>query len=91
MRAIGPDLTNRGVAGAVQDTTIELFNANGLVASNDDWRSTQEQQIIATTVPPNDNRESAIVANLTPGNYTAIVRGKGNTTGVALVEVFALP
>lgn len=90
VRAIGPDLTARGVPGALQDTTLELFNANGMIASNDDWRSTQEQEIIATTVPPNDNRESAIVASLTPGGYTAIVRGAGGTTGVALVEVFIL-
>ena len=90
VRAIGPDLTARGVAGAVQDTTMELFDANGMVGSNDDWRSTQEQEIINTTVPPNDNRESAIVARLAPGGYTAIVRGKNGTTGVALVEVFYL-
>jgi hypothetical protein len=57
---------------------------------NDDWRSLQEQQIIETTVPPKDDRESAIVATLDPGNYTAIVRGKNNATGVALVEVYAL-
>ncbi len=53
-------------------------------------RVTQRQQIIDTTVPPNDPRESAIVANLPPGNYTAIVRGKNGGTGVGLVEVFAL-
>ncbi len=77
--------------GALQDTTLELHDGYGsLIASNDDWRSTQEQQIIATGVPPTDNRESAIVANLNRGNYTAIVRGKDNTTGVALVEVYAL-
>jgi hypothetical protein len=61
-----------------------------LIHFNDDWRTTQEQQIIETTVPPLDNRESAIVATLNPGNYTGIVRGKDNTTGVALVEVYGL-
>ncbi len=90
VRAIGPDLTNRGVPGALQDTILELNGANGLVASNDDWETTQRQEIINTTVPPNDPRESAIVANLAPGNYTAVVRGKNGGTGVALVEVFAL-
>ncbi len=91
VRAIGPDLTNRGIPGALPDTTIELFDANGIVAANDDWRTTQEQEIIATTVPPNDNRESAIVRQLPPGGYTAVVRGKNGATGVALVEVYALP
>ncbi len=90
-RAIGPDLTNRGVPGALQDPTLELRNATGdLLASNDDWRSTQESDIIATTVPPNDNRESALIQTLPPGGYTAIVRGKDATTGVGLVEVYAL-
>ena len=90
VRAIGPEL-NGSVPGALQDTTLELHdNSGSLIASNDDWRSTQEQEIIATTVPPADDRESAIVANLDPGNYTAIVRGKNDTTGVALVEVYAL-
>ncbi|MEO5720929.1 MAG: nidogen-like domain-containing protein [Chthoniobacterales bacterium] len=90
-RAIGPDLTNRGVPGALQDTTLELRNAaGGLVAANDNWESDQRQEIIDTTVPPADPRESALVANLPPGAYTAIVRGKNNTTGVALVEVYSL-
>jgi Carboxypeptidase regulatory-like domain/Beta-propeller repeat/Putative Ig domain len=90
VRAIGPEL-NGSVPGALQDTTLELHDGSGsLIASNDDWRSTQEQEIIDTTVPPTDDRESAIVATLDPGNYTAIVSGKDNTTGVALVEVYAL-
>ena len=89
-RGIGPEL-NGSVPGALQDTTLELRDGSGsLIASNDDWRSTQEQEIIATTVPPTDDRESAIVATLNPGNYTAIVAGKNNTTGVALVEVYSL-
>jgi hypothetical protein len=62
-----------------------------LLQSNDDWRSDHEQEIIDTTIPPTDNRESAIVATLNPGNYTAILRGKDNTTGVALVEAYVLP
>jgi hypothetical protein len=90
VRAIGPEL-NGTVPGALQDTVLELRDGSGsLINSNDDWRSTQEQQIIDTTVPPKDDRESAIVATLSPGNYTAIVRGKDNTTGVALVELYGL-
>lgn len=88
VRAIGPTLP---VNGSLQDTTLELYNGNGdSLGANDDWRSDQEQAIIATTVPPNDNRESAILRSLTAGNYTAIVRGKNNTTGVGLVEVYVL-
>ena len=91
VRAIGPSLTASGVQGALPDTVLELRDGSGsLIFSNDDWRSTQAQEIIATGVPPTDDRESAIVANLVPGAYTAIVRGKGNTTGVALAEVYAL-
>lgn len=90
LRAIGPEL-NGIVPGALQDTTLELRDGSGsLIASNDDWRSLQEQQIIDSTVPPKDDRESAIVATLNPGNYTTIVRGKDNSAGVALVEVYAL-
>ena len=90
VRAIGPSL-NGIVPGALQDTVLELHDSSGsLINSNDDWRTTQQQQIIDTTVPPKDDRESAIVATLNPGAYTAIVRGKGNTTGVALVEVYGL-
>ncbi|MFL6526912.1 MAG: Ig domain-containing protein [Chthoniobacterales bacterium] len=90
-RAIGPSLTKAGVSGALQDTTLELHGADGqVVASNDDWQSNQAQQIRDTGVPPTDPRESAVLATLNPGNYTAVVRGKNSATGVALVEVYAL-
>jgi hypothetical protein len=92
LRAIGPSLGAFGITNAVQDTTLELHNGNGAtIGSNDDWRSDQEQVIKDTTIPPSDNRESAIVQSLVPGPFTAILRGKNNTTGVALVEVYALP
>ena len=92
VRAIGPELTAKGVAGALQDTTLELHDSNGvLLASNDDWQSDQEQEIIDTTVPPTDPRESAIVRTLATGAYTAIVQGKNGTNGVGLVEVYVLP
>ena len=90
IRAIGPEL-NGIVPNPLQDTALELRDGTGaLLASNDDWRSTQEQEIIDTGVPPTDNRESAIVATLNPGAYTGIVRGKNDTTGAALVEVYGL-
>ncbi len=88
VRAIGPSLP---VGENLSDPTLELHDANGgLLASNDNWRSDQEAEIIATGIPPSNDLESAIVALLPPANYTAIVRGVNNTTGVALVEVYAL-
>ena len=91
LRAIGPSLTNFGVPNALQDPTLELHDGNGaLMASNDNWRSDQEAEIIATTIPPTNDLESAIVRDLAPGSYTVIVRGVNNTTGVALVEAYGL-
>jgi hypothetical protein len=91
IRAIGPSLTDAGVANALQDPVLELRDINGaLVTSNDDWQSDQEAEIEATGIPPSDPQESAIVATLLPTNYTAIVRGANDTTGVALVEVYHL-
>jgi hypothetical protein len=58
--------------------------------SNDNWRSTQQAEIIATGLQPSYDAESAIVATLAPSNYTMIVHGMNNTTGVALVQVYRL-
>lgn len=89
-RAIGPSLTNFGVANALQNPMLELRGENGaLIAYNDNWRS-DEAEIIATGIPPTNDLESAVVQNLPPGNYTAIVSGVNNTTGVALVEAYGL-
>jgi len=91
LRAIGPSLASVGISGALADPTLELHDGNGtIIASNDNWRSDQEAEIIATTIPPNNDAESAIVQTLAPGSYTAIVRGTNNTTGVALVEAYQL-
>ena len=91
-RAIGPSRTKFGVSNALQDPMLELHDGNGtLRASNDNWiDSPDAAAIIATTIPPTDNRESAILQNLPPGAYTAIVRGAGNSTGVAVVEAYQL-
>ena len=89
-RAIGPSLSKFNVPGPMQDPTLELRNGNGaLIASNDDWQTDQKAAIEATGLAPTDTRESAIVlANFEPGPYTAIVRGKNNTSGVGLVEIY---
>jgi sugar lactone lactonase YvrE len=91
VRALGPTLRNYGVANALADPTLELRDINGnLIQSNDNWRSTQQAEIIATGLQPSYDAESAIVATLAPSNYTMIVRGVNSTTGVALVEVYRL-
>src|SRR6266487_6744575 len=91
VRALGPTLSNFGVANALADPTLELRDINGnLIQSNDNWRSTQQAEIIATGLQPPNDAESAIVATLAPSNYTMIVRSVNNTTGVALVEVYRL-
>jgi N-acetylneuraminic acid mutarotase len=88
VRAIGPSLT---LSGALTDPTLELRDANGaLLDSNDNWRTTQEAEIIGTGLPPSHNLESAIVRTLPPANYTSIVRGQNAATGIALVEAYAL-
>ncbi|MGZ5001823.1 MAG: S8 family serine peptidase [Chthoniobacterales bacterium] len=90
IRAIGPSLATK-VPGVLQDPTLDLYDsANQLIVSNDNWRATQESDIMATGIPPTDDRESAIVRILEPGEYTAIVRGAGNSTGIALVEAYDL-
>ncbi len=90
-RAIGPSLASNNVNGVLLDPVLELHDGNGTVIdSNDNWRSTQQAEIIASGLSPQDDRESAIVATLQPGAYTAILRGQNNTTGVALVEIYNL-
>ena len=91
VRAIGPSLSGLGVANAMQDPMLELHDGNGVtIATNDNWKDTQQAQIQAAGVAPSNDAESAIVQTLAPGGYTAIVRGKNNTTGVALIEVYGL-
>jgi hypothetical protein len=87
-RAIGP---STGIPNALQDPTLELHDGQGgIIATNDNWQDTQKDAIEATTIPPSDPREAAILRQLSPGAYTAIVRGKNNTTGVAVVEAYQI-
>ena len=100
IRALGPELTQHGVAGALHNPYLELYNGTGaLIASNDNWVSTiiggiitqnQVRDIMNSGYAPSNGLESAIIADLLPGNYTAIVRGVNDTTGVGLVEVYDL-
>jgi len=96
VRALGPSLTNSGVAGALSDPTLELHDGNGAtIASNDNWKlrsdgGSQQAEIESTSIAPTNDLESALLRDLAPGNYTAIVRGNNNATGVGLVEVYNL-
>jgi len=100
IRAIGPSLSQYGVPNPLFNPTLELHNATGaLIASNDNWQHTiiggiitnnQVAEIIGSGYAPGDGRESAIIADLLPGNYTAIVRGVNSMIGIALVEVYDL-
>ena len=100
IRAIGPELTQFGITDALANPKLELYNGAGaLIASNDNWQSTiiggiitrnQVSDIQDSGHAPTEANESAIIADLPPGNYTAIVRGVNNTLGVALAEVYDL-
>jgi glucose/arabinose dehydrogenase len=92
MRAIGPSLTGI-VPGALADPVLELHASGGaLITSNDNWQDdpAQKTEIMNSGLAPSNNLESAIVATLQPGAYTAIVRGKNGTSGIGLAEIFDL-
>ena len=92
VRAIGPSLSLVGVSGALADPTLELHDANGaLINSNDNWKESQQAEIEATGLAPQDDLESAVLVTVATDAYTAIVVGKDGGTGVALVEVYRLP
>src|SRR6185437_12016599 len=91
VRAIGPSLQSYGIASALANPGLELRDAAGqLVARNDNWRDTQESDILATGIAPADPLESAIVTTLPPGSYTAVVQGADGGEGVAVAEVYDL-
>ena len=91
IRALGPTLAQApfNITGILTDPTLILVDANGtVVASNNDWRSSQQNEIQATGLAPPNDREAAILTSLPTGNFTAIVSGKNGETGIALVDVF---
>lgn len=100
VRALGPSLATFGITDALANPTLEIFNAsNTRVASNDNWQTTQvggiitgdqAAEIMNSQVAPSNQFESAIIADLSPGNFTAVVRGAGNTEGTGLVDAFDL-
>ena len=90
VRALGPSL-KAFIPNALEDPTLELHNGQGgIVATNDNWQDTQKDAIQQTTIPPQADADAAILTSLSPGGYTAVVRGKNNTTGVAVVDAYQL-
>ena len=91
VRGIGPSLAGAGVANPLADPVVELHGPGSFTTvTNNNWRETQAAEILATGFAPNSDLESAILVTLDPGTYTAIVKGNGETSGVALVEVYGL-
>lgn len=92
-RGLGPSLSVNGVpvSGRLANPNLELHDGNGTtIAFNDDWKENQSFEIQGSGLAPADDREAALIGNFPPGHYTAIVRGKDNTTGIALVEAYKL-
>jgi hypothetical protein len=88
VRALGPSIP---VPSAVSDPVLELHSASGeLLATNDNWRTSQQAAIIATGLAPTNDRDSALIATLATGSYTVVVRGANYATGIGLVEVYDL-
>jgi len=98
LRALGPFLTQFGITDALANPTLEIHDANNAtVATNNDWKVTQvgglitgdqSAEISGSQLAPTNDLESAIIANLAPGSYTAVVRGLGNTTGTGIVDAY---
>jgi hypothetical protein len=91
IRAIGASLADRGVEDALKDPTLEIYRGSQKILENDNWKSNtsaEQQALEALGVAPTNNKESAIITNLDPGSYTAVIRGKLDTTGVALAEIY---
>ena len=100
IRATEQSLSRFGVANVLANPQLGLHDANGAIAGNDDWQTTQLGGIITSDqasaiqnsqLAPSNRAESAIIATLAPGSYTAIAQGVSATTGIGLVEVYALP
>ncbi len=91
VRALGPTLTAQGVSPVLADPKVQLFENSTLLREDDDWQSNANAaEIVATTIPPTDPKEAAILIRLEPGYYTTVVTGADGGTGIALVEVYEI-
>jgi Passenger-associated-transport-repeat len=89
IRAIGPSLSGFGIANALADTTLQLRDVNGvIVLENDNWKTDQQQDLEATGLQPTNDLEAALVTTIQPGQYTAQVRGKNDSSGIGVVQVY---
>jgi hypothetical protein len=98
IRGVGPLLTARGVTGALADPRLLLFHGTTQIGENDNWSSGTDATDIAKAATTtgaaaldSGSKDAAMLISLAPGVYTAHVRGVGNATGVALVEVYDVP
>jgi hypothetical protein len=98
VRAIGPSLAALGITNALPDTTLQIRDPNGnVVVENDNWKvrssdgSSQQAEMEATQLQPTNDLEAALVTTLQPGQYTAQLRGKPESTGTGVVQVYFLP
>ena len=88
---MGPSLAAAGISAPLPDPVLELHDANGnLIMQNDNWMSTQQQEIIDSGIPPTNNLEAAIVITLPPGSYTAVMHDSSFASGIGLIEVYDL-
>jgi len=95
VRGLGPALTSFGVAGALADPLLTLHQTDEqgndrVIATNDNWKDTQQASLNATGLAPTKDAEAAIMLTLPPGNYTAVLGGAGRSTGIGLIEVYDL-
>jgi hypothetical protein len=91
IRGLGPTLTKLGITDVMQNPTLELHDSSGsLIATNDDWKNTQQAAIAATRLEPANDSESAILATLQPGSYTVVQTGGSGGTGAGLLEIYNL-
>jgi hypothetical protein len=91
IRGIGPALATFGVVDPLQDPTLELFARGELITANDGWlENSNSAEILNSGLAPLDPNESALLLSVAPGSYTAVLRGKGGSTGIGLVEVYDL-
>jgi hypothetical protein len=89
IRALGPSIQGLSVP-KLSDPKIRLNNASGQIASNNNWRDTQETLIMSTGLAPTDNREAAMVQTLPPGPYTVFVEIQSGQPGVGMFEIYEL-
>jgi hypothetical protein len=89
VRGLGPSLAQHGISGALADPFLTLFDSNGnVLRTNNNWKDSQRAAIQETGLAPTNDRESAILRTVMPGNYTAILSGRDNTTGIGLIEIY---